>query len=424
MIDSSTSSDVAKELTSLRSRVAGLEAALRSQEKTLSRSRVQTELMSALLAATDPSNQDDIFHAMVYHLAAALHVSHAVIGAFHLDGDQKAVETIAVLAHGEFLPNFTYPLDGTPCAELLHERVLNCEARVQERFPDAPLMKTVGAEGYCGFTLYGPGRQPIGVLAVLDTKPLAIPDDLHPLLMLYGARAAAELKRQRAETARREAERRLRFTQFAVDHAVDGVLWANESKRLVYANEAVCRFLGYSLEELLAFRIPDIAPYTDVPVQERPDGTGQGASATYETVHRRKDGTEFPVELSVTALEHDGKRYTCAIVRDISDRKRDEEAWLQALFDLQNITETIPDIMLTLDCQGKLIKWNSRVAAVTGYSVEELRNRPALAFVPAAERERTAAAIHQALTTGYAELDGHLLTKDQRLIPYHWTGAV
>ena len=80
--------------------------------------------------------------------------------------------------------------------------------------------------------------------------------------------------------------------------------------------------------------------------------------------------------------------------------------------------------MFALDTQGNVVKWNRRLGDVTGYSPEELLNKPALAFVPPEEQARTAAAIQRAFMEGYAELEGHLLTKEHHLIPYHWAGAL
>lgn len=80
-------------------------------------------------------------------------------------------------------------------------------------------------------------------------------------------------------------------------------------------------------------------------------------------------------------------------------------------------------MLFTLDLQGNLIRWNHTMERVTGYSANELLNKHALEFVPPAEREPTTAAIQQAFRDGYAELDGHLLTKDGRTISYHWIGA-
>lgn len=85
--------------------------------------------------------------------------------------------------------------------------------------------------------------------------------------------------------------------------------------------------------------------------------------------------------------------------------------------------DTVPDFLFTLDSQGRLIRWNQRAVCATGYSPEELRNKPAHDFVPPEEREHAVAAIRKAFTKGYAELIGHLQTKGGRRIPYHWTGA-
>ncbi|MEP6890927.1 MAG: PAS domain S-box protein, partial [Nitrospirota bacterium] len=106
------------------------------------------------------------------------------------------------------------------------------------------------------------------------------------------------------------------------------------------------------------------------------------------------------------------------------ERRRAEQERVQALADLHNVIETIPDIVFALDTQGNVVKWNRRLGDVTGYSPEELLNKPALAFVPPEEQARTAAAIQRVFMEGYAQLEGHLLTKAHRLIPYHWTGAL
>ncbi|HEY6085790.1 MAG TPA: PAS domain S-box protein, partial [Nitrospira sp.] len=425
MADSDTSKEAgATGLVDLKAKVMMLEETIHFYEQELNRSRTQTALMRALLSATDPSNQEDVFHAIVYQLAGSLNARHAVLGAIHGEGPERRVDTIAVMVDGEFATNFSYRLEGMPCAQTLHERILYYEAGLQDRFPDAELVKNLGAESYCGFPLYGSSGRLIGILAVLDRQPLSISEDLHPLLMLYAARAGAELQRQQAESARRESDRRIRLTQFAVDHAVDGVVWADDKERLIYANESICRSLGYSQEELLLLGIPDIEVRPDrICSMQRHEDIKQGRAAASESWFRRKDGTQFPVEVSFTYLEQEGRGYICGIARDITERKRVEQERAQALYDLRNIMETVPDFMFTLDCQGNLVRWNSRVAEVTGYTPEELWLKHALAFVPPEERDRTAAAIQQALATGYAELDGHLLTKTHVLIPYHWTGA-
>ncbi|TKB67605.1 MAG: PAS domain-containing protein [Nitrospira sp.] len=90
------------------------------------------------------------------------------------------------------------------------------------------------------------------------------------------------------------------------------------------------------------------------------------------------------------------------------ERRRAEQERTQALADVHNVIEAIPDIVFVLDAQGNMVKWNRRVVDVTGYSPEDLLNKSALAFVPPEEQTHTATAIQRAFTEGYAELEGHL----------------
>lgn len=127
-------------------------------------------------------------------------------------------------------------------------------------------------------------------------------------------------------TARREQERQLRFTQFAMDHAADAILVASPDMRIVYANQEACRSLGYPEEELLQLTIAEIAPqYDPERFSSRLALLKDGERLHYETVHRAKDGREFPVDVSVRYLEHEGVGYTCATARDITERQMLEQ---------------------------------------------------------------------------------------------------
>ena len=430
-----SSTDNLSELESLRSQVEDLsrtlaerDQSMRAQrhhfEETLQDLREQSHLLRTITEGLAGETGDEFFASLVTQLTRSLNVQYAIVG--EVVGEQtKTIRTLAVSAGEQLIDNFEYGLAHTPCETAL-ERTFACYDRgVQDQFPRFTRLAELGVEGYCGIPFRTKAGLVNGLLVVMDTKPLQNTERLRALMAVFSSRAGAELQRQQAEAEYRESEARRRFTQFAVDHAADGILWADDSTRLVYANEAACRLLGYANEELLTLSISDIAPCHDpARFQQRINQIKQGTAATYESIHRRKDGTEFPIEASVTYLEHEGRGYTCGIVRDITERKRIEHERLQALHDLQNIMETAPDIMFTLDTQGNMVSWNRRVRDVTGYSQEELLNKSALAFVPSEEQTRTAAAIQRVFTEGYAELDGHMLTKEHRLIPYHWTGAL
>lgn len=127
-------------------------------------------------------------------------------------------------------------------------------------------------------------------------------------------------------TERRRIEDKLRQTQFAVDHAADAVFWMNEDARFIYINDAACRSLGYSREELLAMTVHDIDAKSSADSwPERWSALKEHGSMVGESRHRRKDGTTFPVELSANYQEFSDIGFNCAFARDISERKYEEE---------------------------------------------------------------------------------------------------
>jgi len=98
------------------------------------------------------------------------------------------------------------------------------------------------------------------------------------------------------------------------------------SGRFTDANETYCRMTGYTREELLKLYIPDIdAMLTPAEQAARIQNIITNGSGIFETRHRRKDGSVFNVEISVTYQNLDGGQFIC-FCRDITERKKAEEA--------------------------------------------------------------------------------------------------
>jgi rsbT co-antagonist protein RsbR len=122
-----------------------------------------------------------------------------------------------------------------------------------------------------------------------------------------------------------------------LEHARDIILFIGESGRILEGNRAACLAYGYTQEELCALSIRDLrAPDT------RPEIAAQMAVALregllFETTHRRKDGSLFPVEVSSKSIE-EGK-LLISVIRDITERKRAEEELLQAYAELEDRVE-------------------------------------------------------------------------------------
>ena len=144
-------------------------------------------------------------------------------------------------------------------------------------------------------------------------------------------------------TERRRAERDLRLTQFSVEHASDSILWINPQGHIVYANEAACRSLGRSREELLSLSIPEIDPlYQEEAWAAFWKGLRSQGAKPLETLHKAKCGRTYPVEVMANYVEFDGQEYCFAFIRDISERHRAEQELLSSRQMLQSILDALP----------------------------------------------------------------------------------
>jgi PAS domain S-box-containing protein len=112
---------------------------------------------------------------------------------------------------------------------------------------------------------------------------------------------------------------------------VDPVYISDSKGKILAANEQAYLTLGYSQAELLACSLNELDAVTDSPekVSEQLAGFPQERSATFESVHRRKDGSVFPVEVHVGIITFDGQPAIMGVARDISERKRAEEERLK-----------------------------------------------------------------------------------------------
>jgi PAS domain S-box-containing protein len=122
------------------------------------------------------------------------------------------------------------------------------------------------------------------------------------------------------------AERELRMWQVALDGMSDSAFMM-EQDRLVQCNNGACRTLGYSKEELAGKSIFDIDPLlTPSRLQELIETSQEKDRIVFESAHRTKDGRVFPVEVEVSPFKFDGRDLAMALARDISERKKNEEA--------------------------------------------------------------------------------------------------
>jgi len=132
-------------------------------------------------------------------------------------------------------------------------------------------------------------------------------------------------------TIRKRHQEEFDMLKHSIDVHYDGAYWMDTDNRFVYVNEAAYKILGYERDELIGKTVYNVNPgVTPERMKEVWEILRKGGSFLGEAVHRRKDGTTFPVEVVTTYVQFGGHEFTCGFARDITEKKKLEEQLRQA----------------------------------------------------------------------------------------------
>jgi PAS domain S-box-containing protein len=170
--------------------------------------------------------------------------------------------------------------------------------------------------------------------------------------------------------------------------------------KFLQANHGAQENLGYSIEEIRKLTPIDIKPEYTIESFEamvRPLLTGRRKKLIFETIHERKDGSTYPVEVHLQLSTFKSKSVYVAVILDISERKQNEEELRRLRNYLSNIIDSMPSILVAVDRDGKVTQWNRQTEQTTGVSTEEARSRPLAEVLPhlAHEMARIGTAIRE-----------------------------
>ncbi len=327
----------------------------------ISERRRTDEIIELIHAGTAGITGEAFFNELTCRLGELLHVEYAFVGTV---GEDRKVETVAIWNDGEFGENFTYSLEDTPCENVVDQTTCIYPADVQQRFPRDVFLQENGIHAYMGTPTRDAAGNVTGILVVMDTKPRGDIASFARVLEVFAARAGSELGRREALSALRERERHLKVL---FDEAADAIYVSDLDGNLVEVNPQASKMTGYTEEELLALNVIDVDAniQTLVELSEFFKTVMAGEPVTFETRHRRKDGSVFPVEVRATKLETVNGTKILGIARDIAER-------LERQIRYEHILKTTMDGFWLLDQTGKLIDANAAAADMLGYSRDEL----------------------------------------------------
>ncbi len=216
---------------------------------------------------------------------------------------------------------------------------------------------------------------------------------LYAAIFLIVRRASNLLERQ--STRRKEAEAELaRLGRILEDSSNEIYMFDAESLRFVQVNHGACENLGYTMAELRQLTPLDLKPkYTQESFEAliKPLRDGHKQHVFFETVHRRKDGSEYPVEVRLQLSRADKHPVFAAIILDMTERKHVQQELQRANEVFRGLLEAAPDAVVIVDQSGHIVLANQYSELVFGYAREELFGQSIKLLVPELLHQRHAA---------------------------------
>ena len=345
-------------------------------------SRISNRLMRASASQTD-----EAIHEALRDLSEQVGADRAFLGRLSADG--KALERIvewcpdegrrvAALLEGRPLERFGWWADRVLGGEVLHVH------STMDQLPDSPdalahIQKTgsgsfVAAPLVCG----GPV---VGIIAVGAQQEQAWADHAIALLQAVGEIVLNAMERQRSDQELARERQRLRASEekyrHVVEHSNDGICVLQDGQ-IAYANQHMADIVGYTLAEGLG------QPYTlFLPPDQHEENrarydslfAGEKETLRFEATLVGKDARRVEAELNVSVTEFDGRKAALLFIRDVTERKRTGRKLREAERDREIVLATVPDVVVYLDREMRVVWANRAASESAGHPAEELVGR-------------------------------------------------
>jgi PAS domain S-box-containing protein len=186
----------------------------------------------------------------------------------------------------------------------------------------------------------------------------------------------------------RKATNKTDLLQAIADTTTDALIAIDDAGRVIEWNHAAERIFGFYAKEMLGSSLNMVIPerYRNAHDQglERVNSGGErhviGKAVRLEG--KRKDGSEFPLELTVSCWQQEERNFYGGIIRDVSEQVLMEEELKSSEQRTRSITETANDAIITADSQGMIRSWNEAAARIFGHQAEDVLGQPLTLIIP------------------------------------------
>lgn len=283
--------------------------------------RKQTEGVLQTLAESRSSEKENVFRLIVRKLAISQGVDYGLVGRINKD-NPEIVDTLAVWGNGQFMENIAYELKGSPCENVLAEDYKLFSDNVQQLFPDDHMLNEMQAKSYIGVVLKDSKGSVLGLLALVDSKPMTKHLGVDNLLRSLAVRASIELERQ-------EVIDSLQVAALVYQSSSEAMMITDARNDIIAINPAFTEITGYCVDDVLG-KNPRILGsgrhsvefYRGMWNSIAATGSWQG-----EIYNQHKKGKESIQWMTInTVFDDEGDVYRrISLFSDISERKKSEK---------------------------------------------------------------------------------------------------
>src|SRR5215472_16273160 len=279
--------------------------------------------LQLIVQGTASETGEGFFRALVGNLARAMEVRGAWVTEFL--AEERRLRALAFWLGGQWIQNYETPIDGTPCQQVIeNQRLLHFPERILELFPEEANLRRMGAVSYMGVPLQDLDGSVLGHMAIMDVRPMPEDPVRLTLFEIFAGRAAAELRRLRAERGVRAREAQLTGL---IESAMDAIVQLDDELRVIRMNPAAERTFEMPAEQAPGVPLSRLVAPEDVdklvglcrelrgrPAAERSAWVPGGCSG------RAAGGRAFPAEATLSLFEVDGRRHFTLILRNLDER--------------------------------------------------------------------------------------------------------
>ncbi len=369
----------------------------------------QTERALRLLSTEVSKLTGAVFYeAVARHLAELVECEITAVCS-PVPGETDRMATLALYEDGSTQLNLNYAVAGSPAQDIMNRGGCIVAQQVQQQYPEDTFFVEKKVESYVGVPMIASTGRHLGHLVAMSRRPLRHPERVEGILKLFALSVVAEMEQQ--TTQRRLSD--------LFEFSPDAIVIADRDGVILKANRQVATVFGWAPDALVGQPIEVLVPVDGIPGQpslrERfvqstaPTVMGDGRTELHGL---RKDGNQFPIDISLIPMQTPEGLLIAAAFRDVTERHRFDLALREAKAFADTVVENVSGLFFVLDQEGTLVRWNQSLQNLLGLSAKQMKQTNLLSVVHEMDRQRVAGTIAKVFSDGHAADEACLSFQD------------